>query len=75
MQDYLLESGSGPINVLGGDMETFTNHLRNGIYAVVLGQASTDSMRLELKITYEYVPCTTYKEWVDTEGPRAMLAD
>jgi hypothetical protein len=42
-------------------METLSNHLRNGMYILATGLASTDTFRLEVKITYEFVPTMTYK--------------
>lgn len=45
------------------------------IYVVMSGLASTDTFRIEVKVTYEFVPSTTFKTWADTEGPRALLKD
>jgi hypothetical protein len=45
------------------------------IYVVMNGLSSTDTFRVEVKITYEFVPAATFKVWADTEGPRALLKD
>jgi len=56
-------------------MEAVTNHCRNGIYILVNNTNSIDTFRLEVKISYEYVPTTSFKAWADTQGPRAILND
>jgi hypothetical protein len=68
-------NSSGSALAQSGDMETFTNHLRNSIYFVATGLASTDSFRVEVKISYEFVPTTLFRIWADDEGPRANNYD
>jgi len=63
------------MSYLGGDLETSTNHARNAIYILATGASITDSWRLEVKYSIEYIPTTAYKAWVDCTGPRAILAD
>lgn len=60
---------------LAGDMETFTNHMRNMIYIVATGLAATDTFRVEVKICYEFVPTTDFRIWSSDEGPRASQSD
>jgi len=60
---------------MSGDFETFTNHLRNPIHFVATGLAATDTFRVEVKITYEFVPSTTFRIWANDEGPRANNTD
>jgi len=52
---------SGNITFLAGDQETLTNHFRNAIYLLGSSLASTDTFRLEVKATYEFIPPTSYK--------------
>jgi hypothetical protein len=66
---------SGASLAQSGDMETFTNHLRNSIYFVATGLASTDSFRVEVKISYEFVPTTLFRIWADDQAPRATNYD
>jgi len=37
-------------------METLTNHCRNPIYIVGADMSVNDAFRIEVKITYEYIP-------------------
>jgi hypothetical protein len=60
---------------MAGDMDTFSNHLRNPIFFVATGLAATDTFRVEVKVTYEYVPSTSFRIWASDEGPRATNAD
>lgn len=63
------------MNGFVADADVFATHLRNSIHFVALGLASSDTFRVEVKITYEFIPSTTFKMWCDTEGPRAILKD
>jgi len=68
MQDNLATAQyalSGPITNLGiaGDQDTCVNHLRNAIYFVATGLAATDTFRVEVKVTYEFVPTTNFRIW------------
>ncbi len=49
--------------------------MRNGIYVLATNLAATDSYRLEVKLSYEYIPTTTFRQWGDTSGVRAKPAD
>jgi len=57
------------------DPDALTSHFRNAMYILVQGAASTDTFRLEVKLTYEYIPTTAFRQWVSTEGPRATNQD
>jgi len=52
-----------------------STHLRNTIYFVASGLASTDGFRVEVKIAYEFVPTTTFRIWADDQGPRCSNND
>lgn len=56
-------------------MDLLVNHLRNAIYILVTNLASTDSFRLEVKLSYEYIPTTSFRQWGDTSGARAKPSD
>lgn len=56
-------------------MDTMANHCRNAIYIIASGLQSTDAFRLELKVTYEYVPTTAFKLWANPDGVRSNLHD
>jgi hypothetical protein len=56
-------------------MDAVANRMRNMIYILAVGLAPTDTFRLEVKITYEYIPTTSFKLWSSTLGPRASLPD
>jgi hypothetical protein len=56
-------------------MDTTVNHFRNAIYILGTGLASTQTFTVELKVTYEMIPTTSYKTWATIEGPRASNAD
>lgn len=58
-----------------GDFDTFSNHTRNAIYIVGNNLASTDTFRLEVKVSYEFVPTTEFRIWSEDEGPRASNND
>jgi len=81
MQDYCATtqvlSGTGSIGGVSTtyDASVFTNHMRNAIYFVATGLNANDTFRVEVKITYEYVPTTTFRVWADDEGPRANNSD
>jgi hypothetical protein len=60
---------------VGGDYDSAANHCRNAIYILISGAASTDTYTLEVKITYEIVPTTSYRTWSSTAGSRAVNGD
>lgn len=62
-------------NTIAGDPDTLSNHLRNMIYFVAIGLSSTDTFRFEVKVTYEYIPTTTFRIWGTDRGSRAVNAD
>jgi len=45
------------------------------IYFVATGLATTDQFRVEVKISYEFVPSTSFRIWADDQGPRANNSD
>jgi len=54
-------SSIGNLTGVGGEIDALVNHLRNGIYILATNLASTDSYRLEVKLSYEYIPTTTFR--------------
>lgn len=54
-------STAGNLTAIGGEMDLLVNHLRNAIYILVTNLASTDSFRLEVKLSYEYIPTTSFR--------------
>jgi len=62
-------------SILTGDMETFTNHFRNPIHFLATGLALTDSFRVEVKVTYEYIPTTIFRMWAPVTTERAHNDD
>jgi len=54
-------SSGANLTAVGGELDTLVNHLRNGIYILATNLASVDSFRLELKLSYEYIPTTTFR--------------
>jgi hypothetical protein len=71
MSDNLVANSSG--TTLAGDADMLTTHARNPIYIYGSDMSSNDKFRLEVKITYEYIPCTDFKDWVDTGRIRATI--
>jgi len=66
---------SGTITSIRGDINEMTNHFRNPIFILVTDTAVGEKFRLEVKITYEYIPTTAFRPWITTSGPRATATD
>lgn len=47
--------------------------MRNAIYLRIDGTNPSDFYRIEVKVTYEYIPTFTFKQWVDLEPVRATV--
>lgn len=57
------------------DPDVLSTHCRNAIYILATGLNSTDSFRLEVKLTVEYIPTSNLKPWVECNGNRATNSD
>lgn len=71
MQDNCLSNGLGVF----GDLAALSAHLRNQIYILGTGLNQNDSFRLEVKVTFEYIPTLTYKPWATDSTARATSED
>jgi hypothetical protein len=58
-------------NYVEGNYDTVSTHFRNPIWFECIGCASTDQFRVEVKISYEFIPTLGFKIWSDTDSPRA----
>jgi len=53
---------------LNADADVFANHCRNPIFIYGTGMSTSDKFRLEVKITYEYIPTVGKKPFALPSG-------